>query len=77
MCVAVMYRMFAMSKHSSAPSEESASSPPIRASRSSRSRSKRIRSSQSTAIVPYVCSPIAVELTIVCSRWGVGPGLSA
>ena len=52
MCVAVMYRMFAMSKHSSAPSEESASSPPIRASRSSRSRSKRIRSSQSTAIVP-------------------------
>ena len=50
-----------MSKHSSAPIDDSASSPLIRASRSSRRRSKRTRSSQSTAIVPYVGSPIGPE----------------
>ena len=41
-----------MSKQSSAPIDDSASNPLIRASRSSRSRSNRTRSSQSTAIVP-------------------------
>ena len=52
MCVAVTYRMFVMSKHSSAPISDSASSFETRARRSSRRRSKRTRSSQSTAIVP-------------------------
>src|SRR5919204_1063890 len=51
--------MFAMSKQSRAPICDSSSSDDTRASRSSRRRSKRTRSSQSTPIVPYVCSPIA------------------
>src|SRR6188768_2174754 len=48
--------MFVMSKQSSAPSSDFASSDEIRARRSWRRRSKRTRSSQSTAIVPYVWS---------------------
>ena len=56
MCVAVMYRTLFMSKQSNAPSEDFASSSLTRASRSRRSRSKSIRCSQSTAIVPNVFS---------------------
>jgi hypothetical protein len=48
-----------MSKHSSAPTSDASSSALMRARRSSRRRSKRIRSSQSTLIVPYVCSPMS------------------
>src|SRR5678816_186371 len=43
-----------MSKHRTAPSSDFCKSSLIRASRSRRSRSKSIRCSQSTAIVPYV-----------------------
>src|SRR6266576_3562047 len=48
-----------MSKHSSAPISDFASSTLARASRSRRSRSKSIRFSQSTAIGPYVFSAIS------------------
>ena len=48
--------MLFMSKVSSAPSSEAFNKPFILFKRSLRSRSKLIRSSQSTAIVPYVFS---------------------
>src|SRR6266513_215916 len=48
-----------MSKHSSAPISDFASSTLARASRPRRSRSKSIRFSQSTAIGPYVFSAIS------------------
>src|SRR5579885_2370488 len=60
--------MLVMSKHSSAPIDDPASNPLIRASLSWRSRSNRTRSSQSTAMVPYVGSPIDRDLTNVCRR---------
>src|SRR5215470_6132120 len=46
-----------MSKQSSAPISDFSSSALARSSRSLRSRSKLMRSSQSTAIVPYVFRP--------------------
>src|SRR5437588_3417456 len=55
--------MFAMSKQSSAPSSDSFSAAFARVSRSVRSRSKSTRASQSTAMVPYVCSPIRSALS--------------
>src|SRR5215203_2282575 len=61
--------MLVMSKQSSAPSSELAKRDEMRASRSSRRRSNRTRSSQSTAIVPYVCS--AMLQTIARRRWRV------
>src|SRR5215212_2518636 len=72
MCGAVMWRRFVRWKQTSAPSSESASSEEIRASRSSRGRAKRTRSSQSTAIVPYVWS--AMLQTIAPELRRVNPG---
>ena len=52
MCVAVMYRMLAKSKLSSAPSDDASSCAFSLASRSVRSLSRSTRCSQSTALAP-------------------------
>src|SRR5438128_7535709 len=60
--------MFAMSKQSSAPSSDSFSAAFARARRSARRRSKSTRASQSTAMVPYVRSPIRSALSDELAR---------
>src|SRR5713101_4798508 len=63
MWVAVRYRTLFMSKHSSAPISDFFRRSLARARRSRRRRSKSIRFSQSTAIVPYVGR--AIEFSFV------------
>ncbi len=68
MWVDVMYRMFAKSNVSNPPSDEASSVALSRASRSSRSRSRSIRCSQSTAFGPNV--RMAMAPPFVSSRVG-------